>query len=171
MAPLYKEAHFIDYDLPPEAEALDEDVDNIQRMVVLDREFAERIRTDPKYGCPFVAHHNYFVRGRKPKAEWKWSNTPEHVKSFILGSLKNAANLAMLQKTRLHKLIGFIEDTEERIRALEECNFQLQHVWKYLGGFKCFDNEIIELRNEIDTEWMFDPDIDSPVSPGPARAA
>lgn len=158
--PSCRASHFIKYDLPFSTKRDDA---YIQKFVERDICFSNAVATNPKIGNPFAARKNQFYHHKKPLEKWKWDNTPKPVRSFILEGLVNKGRLAIMQKERLHEMIGYIKTKEDRSRALKECNDELTFTWQMLDAFRSFDKRIEELRTLVDDSYVDDPDLDIPV--------
>jgi len=74
-----------------------------------------------------------------------------------LEGIKNQGHDAIAQKWRFRRKYRYIQDIDQRIRAMNECNDQLGYIWQRLDAFKCFDYEMEELRYEVDRMRMINP--------------
>lgn len=160
----YEAAYFVEYEVEDPDPA--DDVDEIARRVKLDTEFRDTVLQMPAIGNPFFAQQNHFNYQEEPPEIWRWSNTLERDREYIMKSLLNRATVSMMQKARLHEYIGDIEGTKERMRVLKDCNYQLVYVWYILDAFKSLDERIFKIRDEVDDAWSIDPDLNEHVRRG-----
>jgi hypothetical protein len=157
--PSCRASHLIKYNLPFSTK---DDVSYILEFVKRDVCFSNAIATNPKIGNPFAAHKNHFFHQKEPLEKWKWDNTPKPVRAFIVNGLVNKGRLAIMQKERLHEMIGYIEKKEERSRVLKECNDELTFTWQMLDAFRSFDKRIEALRTQVDDAYVDDPNLNTP---------
>ena len=144
---LYHPSRYVVYYVPP---LIKPSMNPVLELLAKDLDFKKTLRINSKVNNVFNARIDYYLHGNKPpEEEWEWRNTDEATRKYILESVLNHGECAYAQYCRLRVNVKYLENYEEKSRAVAACARQLVRASALLNAFGSLDDKLHNAREKI----------------------